>query len=334
MRFQRYRNALAAIEHAGIAGYFDTLAAMRWGPREGRQELFEAVLERRGADLSLVSMMLLMLYDDEAPSLDDALAALVASEEALPGSHLGPTWVDAVRAFTYMYFGRFREGAPLLDSLRSSTPPVALQLMLLPILGGIAPDDVAAPAMALLDAGAQEGAPFPMFWRALVALVEGDTARVRTLLERAPSPDRPGTMVEEFQVLRGLYAVAMGDTAGGLQMARSALRRTRYGLQAGVAAGTTFTLGLLVTLVETSRPELRERAIDHLEFLIAHDPINALVLHSAIARAYEAAGLPDRAARLYSHFLRVWENADPEVQAHVDAARRELERLMAEGART
>jgi TolB-like protein len=332
--FQRYRSALAAIEHAGGAGYFDTLAALRWGPRGGRQELFEAALARRGANLSLVSMMLLALHDDEAPSLDDALAALAAFRGALPGSHLGPTWVDAARAQAYMHFGRFREGAPLLDSVRSAVPALASLIALPPILGGVAPHDVAAPEIAFLDNGVRQGEPLALFWRGVVALVQGDTAGLRTLLDRAHNADQAGTMAEEFRVLRGLHAVAMGDTAGGLRIARSALRHTRYGLQAGIAAGAAQVLDLLVTLIEVTRPESRERAIGHLDFIIAMYPTNALLLHSAIARAYEAAGRPDRAARLYSRFPRFWENADPELQPHVNAARRELERLMAEGART
>jgi galactokinase len=51
-----------------------------------------------------------------------------------------------------------------------------------------------------------------------------------------------------------------------------------------------------------------------------------------LGNVVEAAGLPDRAALLCSRFLRFWENADPELQPHVDAARRALERLTAEGA--
>jgi len=327
------RSARAAIEQAGSAGSYDTLAALRWGPRDGRQKMFEAALQRRGAEPRLLSAMFLALYDDEAPSLDDALAAVAAYGNALPEG-IGRSWADVGRAQMYIHFGRFRAAASLLDSLRRANPSLSMNATLLPVLGGIVPDEVAAPDIALLDTAARAGAPPAMLWRGVVALVQGDTARLRTLLDRAPSPERPGTMMEEFEVLRGLYAVAMGDTAGGLRIARSALRRTRYGLQAGDAGSAARVLGLLAALVEATRPESRERAVGHLDLLTATDPSTALVLHGAIARTYEAAGLPDRAARLYSRFLRFWENADPEVQPQVDAARLKLERLVAEGAST
>lgn len=327
-RFERYRGARAAIEQAGGAGYYDTLAALRWGPRDGRQELFEAALRQRGPEPRLLTVMTVALYGDETPSLDDVLAALVAFGDALPG---GPasSGVDARRAQIYMHFGRFRAAAPLLDSLRSVSPALGLTATMLPIIGGIVPEDVAAPEIAFLDAGAARGTPPLVFWRAVVALVEGDTVRLRTLLDRAPDGEQASGMAEEFQALRGLYAVAMGDTVGGLRITRDALRRAGYGPQ---AVGNVGTLGLLATLIEATRPELRERAVGHLDLIVASDPAAALLMHDEIARAYEAAGLPDRAAHLYSRFLRFWADADPEGQPHVDAARRELERLVAEGA--
>lgn len=326
-RFERYRGARAAIEQVGGAGYYDTLAALRWGPREARRELFEAALQKRGPESRLLSVMTVALYGDETPSLDDVLAALATFGEALQGG-LGRGAVDARRAQTYMHFGRFRAAAPLLDSLRRVSPELGLTATLLPILGGVIPDEVAAPELAVLDAGARAGAPPAAFWRGVVALVQGDTVRLRTLLDSAPNVEA-GAMAEAFETLRGLHAVAMGDTAGGLRIARAALRRAGYGPQAVGPAGT---LGLLVTLVEATRPESRERAVGHLDLVIASDPAAAILMHDAIARAYEAAGRPDRAAHLYSRFLRFWADADPEVQPHVDAARRELERLTAEGA--
>jgi len=46
----------------------------------------------------------------------------------------------------------------------------------------------------------------------------------------------------------------MGDTVGGLRIARSALRRTPYGLQAGDAGSAARVLGLLAALIEATRP--------------------------------------------------------------------------------
>lgn len=327
-RFERYRSARAAIEHAGGAGYYDTLAAMRWGPRERRQELFEAALQRQGPGFGLMQVMFSSLYDDEAPDLDDVLAVFAAYDAAFPdGAELN--WIDARRAQTYMHFGRFRAAAPLLDSLRSANSSLGLAATLIPILGGMIPDEIAAPDIALLEAGVRAGAPPAVLFHATIALAQGDTARVRALLDGMPNAEEVSASVPEFRVLRGLYAVAMGDTTGGLRTARAALRRTGYGPQAG---GIGNMLGLLVTLVEATRPELRDRAVGHLDFIIAMDPSQAILMHAAIARAYEAAGRPDRAASVYSRFLRFFAEADPEMEPYVEAARRELSRLAAEGA--
>ncbi|MDX1675147.1 MAG: tetratricopeptide repeat protein, partial [Longimicrobiales bacterium] len=50
-----------------------------------------------------------------------------------------------------------------------------------------------------------------------------------------------------------------------------------------------------------------------------------------LADLHEQAGSPAEAARYYRELIDLWEDADPELQPRVDAARRALERLAAEG---
>jgi len=168
-----------------------------------------------------------------------------------------------------------------------------------------------------------------VFWRTVIALAAGDTARVRALLDGVPSGTQAGVLAEGFEVLRGLHAVALGDTTRGVRTARNALRRMPYGPR---TANLVLTLDVLVTLVEATRPELHERAAGHLDLIAASYPYLTVVMHEAFARAHETAGRPDRAADIYARFLRFYANADPEVRPYVDAARREFERLAAEGA--
>lgn len=327
-RFQRYRTARAAIEPAGGVGYYDTLAALRWGSRESRLELFEAAVRRRGPEERLYTVFTVSLFDDNAPSLGDALAALDVFAEALPG---GPDAIGlgAQRAWWHMLFGRFRDAVPLLEPAIREYPGVALFTALPAMLGGLAPAEIVEPLIAFLEGRASDGSSAVLFWRATIALAAGDTARVRALLDGGPSDERAGVLAEGFEVLRGLYAVALGDTTRGVRTARNALRRMPYGPQ---TASFVLALDVLVTLVEATRPELRERTAGHLDLIAALRPDLAIVMHEAFARAYETAGRPDRAADIYARFLRFYANADPEFQPYVDAARRELERLAADGA--
>ena len=327
-RFQRYRTARAAIEPAGGVGYYDTLAALRWGSRESRLELFEAAVRRRGPEERLYTVFTVSLFDDNAPSLGDALAALDVFAEALPG---GPDAIGlgAQRAWWHMLFGRFRDAVPLLEPAIREYPGVALFTALPAMLGGLAPAEIVEPLIAFLEGRASDGSSAVLFWRATIALAAGDTARVRALLDGGPSDERAGVLAEGFEVLRGLYAVALGDTTRGVRTARNALRRMPYGPQ---TASFVLALDVLVTLVEATRPELRERTAGHLDLIAALRPDLAIVMHEAFARAYETAGRPDRAADIYARFLRFYANADPEVRPYVDAARREFERLAADGA--
>lgn len=327
-RFQRYRTARAAIEPAGGVGYYDTLATLRWGSRESRLELFEAAVRRRGPEERLYTVFTVSLFDDNAPSLGDALAALDVFAEALPG---GPDAIGlgAQRAWWHMLFGRFREAVPLLEPGIREYPGVALFLALPAMLGGLAPAEVAEPLIAFVENRAGDGSSDAVFWRAVIALAAGDTARVRALLDGVPSGAHAGVLAERFEVLRGLYSVALGDTTKGVRTARNALRRMPYGPQ---SANLVLTLDVLVTLVEATRPDLHERAAGHLDLIAASYPHLTVVMHEAFARAYETAGRPDRAADIYARFLRFYANADPEVLPYVDAARREFERLAAEGA--
>jgi len=45
----------------------------------------------------------------------------------------------------------------------------------------------------------------------------------------------------------------------------------------------------------------------------------------ALGHAYEAAGVRDSATQAYTHFLRLWDKADPELQGRVREARSALE---------
>ncbi|MGD8700738.1 MAG: hypothetical protein PVJ43_15685, partial [Gemmatimonadales bacterium] len=81
------------------------------------------------------------------------------------------------------------------------------------------------------------------------------------------------------------------------------------------------------------RPETRDRGIRLLRYGIYPWDTNYLALrYLLLGQALEEEGDRAPAIRAYSRFVRLWENADPELQPRVETARRALERLTAEGA--
>jgi hypothetical protein len=46
------------------------------------------------------------------------------------------------------------------------------------------------------------------------------------------------------------------------------------------------------------------------------------------AQIYEQLGKPDKAMDFYRRFLKLWKDADPELQPFVDEARRSLDKLL------
>ncbi len=62
-----------------------------------------------------------------------------------------------------------------------------------------------------------------------------------------------------------------------------------------------------------------------------HSPLYLTTTLQRLPVLYEARGDRDKAARLYARFIDLWQDADPELQPRVEAARRALERLTAEG---
>jgi hypothetical protein len=81
------------------------------------------------------------------------------------------------------------------------------------------------------------------------------------------------------------------------------------------------------------RAETREEGINRLRYGVTQGNLVYFTLRYAeLGPALEAAGDREGAARAYSQFIRLWENADPDLQPRVETARRALERLTAERA--
>jgi tRNA A-37 threonylcarbamoyl transferase component Bud32/tetratricopeptide (TPR) repeat protein len=206
---------------------------------------------------------------------------------------------------------------------------------IMPIIGGFADSTMLVRLLGRLDsaqAAAPANAPFVAYYRAMIALDQGQPEKAGSILQpvlaqlNATTPDflRGGLIG-----LDGLRMIASGDVVHGAARADSGMRIV------GGFANPVFSgaVSLRLALSLASQPATRAAGIarlhdgftDRVEFL----PI----VQYDLAKAYDAAG--DRASAIasYGQFLRLWDHPDSNFQARVRNARDALQRLTAEGAK-
>jgi hypothetical protein len=118
----------------------------------------------------------------------------------------------------------------------------------------------------------------------------------------------------------GLGMILQGDSLSGI-------RRMREGLDTAAAPGQgeeTAFLRLQLALALAARPETRSEGIRWLRYGFDTSPMYKPLTYLSLGHAYEAAGQRDSAAAAYSQFLKLWDRADPELQARVREARNGL----------
>ena len=74
----------------------------------------------------------------------------------------------------------------------------------------------------------------------------------------------------------------------------------------------------------------QERWRDAVPYLQSHWWTRLAHAHYYLGQAYEGLGEYAEARKAYAYFVSAWQDADPELQPRVEAARRALERLTAE----
>jgi hypothetical protein len=121
-----------------------------------------------------------------------------------------------------------------------------------------------------------------------------------------------------------------GDTLSGLRKLDEGIEAAGYGPMANrpFAAPLRFVRAAALA----ARSETRDRGIRLLRYGFYPWDTHYLALrYLLLGQALEEKGDRAAAIRAYSRFVRLWENADPELQPRVETARRALERLTAEG---
>jgi hypothetical protein len=163
-------------------------------------------------------------------------------------------------------------------------------------------------------------------------LSQGRSAEARRLGEEALAADS----TPEFDFMPALIEAGFGwadiidgDTVGGVQRMRSALDEAGYAH--GPVVVWSQQLRTALTFALAARPETRAEGIRRLRY--AHtmtEIVNQGLFFLSLGQALEAEGDVEGAVAAYSHFLHLWDRADPELQPRVETARQALERLAAE----
>jgi serine/threonine-protein kinase len=233
-----------------------------------------------------------------------------------------------MRAAMYAGLGRFTEASRLADSLARLSPGDALVVLGVPIIMGLAPPEFGGPLVAAW-LRSPPASPDTPYYLAIYELGRGQLPAARRRIDAAlairDTVALPANVRGLLVGARGWASLMAGDTAAGLAELRRALNEAAEPRNDLVTAPWRFQFALALA----SRPETRGEGIRWLHYGFDH-PLLVPLTYLALGRAYRAAGDRQSAAAAYGRVVRLWDKADPPLQAHVREARAALEELTAE----
>ncbi len=280
---------------------------------------------------------LLLIGTYHSPDLNPKtlLPGFAAAESATDAN--GRIQLLSIRAMVLASLGRLSEAQPIRDTLWAIAPnrQEAFQ-SLIPVYAGYADSTFAARALAALE----NPPPVPgvdqlfSYSRMIYALSRGRSAEARRLAERALAADTsfyPELLPPLVRAGLGWADILDGDTVGGLGRIEAGLGEAGY--VSGTAMAFSQQLRFALAAIQASRSETRAEGIRRLRYgRWVGDIVYFPLAYLALGRALEDSGDPAGAAEAYADFIRLWQDADPELQPRVETARRALERLSAENA--
>jgi len=155
---------------------------------------------------------------------------------------------------------------------------------------------------------------------------EGDTTRLAALADTMERVARLGANGLDWRFphhVRGLLWQARGQPARAAEEFRAAIYSPTLGF-------TRTNLELARAFMSLGRPHEAIRILREALGGSSDGPgfyLTRTEVHDWLARAFEAAGLPDSAAAHYRLVAQAWENGDPPYRARAAAARHKLQAL-------
>jgi serine/threonine-protein kinase len=322
-RFARYFPGFARTAPPIRVSAIGTAADLVWGPRPTSKAIGAEFAEQASW---LVHAANSAYHWDQATS-DSIVQGFAWVQRAAPRAPQFLTRALGARAHVLAGMGRWREAQVLLDSLKPLDSERAMGIQAWSMALGLAPTRA-----RFLDSlvGAFPPGPQAEYAGALLHMFRGQVREGRSRVARAlatrDSRPTPPEMRGLMEAVDGWGMLLQGDSVAGI-------RRLRAGIDTAASPGMTeetsffrFQLGLALA----ARPETRAEGIRWLRYGFDLQPLYLPLTHLALGRTYEAAGQQDSAARAYSRFLRLWDKADPELQARVREVRGALQELTRE----
>lgn len=330
----RYLKAMAAASTAAQVEPYALAASALWGPSDSLDARLDRLAE---LDPNLLGGVYMALLRSPTASLENIVARFEArAEAALASPNLPPELAGRVAgsAMLLASLGRLAEAKPLFDTLWTLDPRNMGRTAFFLVWAGLADSAYAAGPMQLL-AMTQTDPRIEQqldYGRMLYALSRGRHRDAHRLAAKGLAADSSYDLDMWGGFLTaglGWADVLAGDTVAGVEKLRSGLG------QAGFSRNVLFInspLRFQLAATLAARPETRAEGLRRLRYGLwltdtQYAPLSFFVIGQALEESGDRAG----AARAYSQFVRLWEKADPELQPRVEAARRALERLAAEG---
>ena len=324
---------LAALENATTAEYaepYKLAGDIVWGPVE---EIPAKIQQLATKPVNLFDELRDSYYRDPDAAWDSALAGYASRIERTAAAGAPIEYILEEQAGVLASLGRYEEARPLFDTLFALDPGGRRLAPLALVLGGLV-DSTYAPGPFGILRTPQENPEFEIlrtYANMLIFFTQGRESEARGLAEEVLSGDEAsqlGPMAGLFRAGIGWADVMAGDTLNGLGQMKDGLEEAGFRSNM-LSSGSPLRAKLAIT--QALHPETRDEGIKRLQYGLSRQDYPYRVLSFFLAgQALEASGDAAGAARAYSLFIHNWENADAELQAQVETARRALERLAGE----
>ncbi|NIM52873.1 MAG: protein kinase [Gemmatimonadales bacterium] len=335
VRFERYFGALQLGSVAAEIERFERARTMLHSPPDSAVALLSATARGRGYDpiQDAVDLLQILLGAVPAPSglTPPVVRAIDAVLEATPqrDSRRADLLAEKVRALNG--HGRLAEARATADSLWAASPSLARMVSLLPVVAGYVPRASTQRAIRRLEAAQ----PIDLreqqevdYWRALVALSQGDVSGARALAAEGLGRDTTDGTAPYHGLFRGLQGWAHlieGDTVAGTALLRSGLEDAGYWPWVTLNAAP---LRYQLAKALAARPVTREEGVRRLRYGIGpHDREFLPISRLALGEALEAPGDVEGALSAYREFVASWDRTDPELRPWVTDALERIARL-------
>jgi serine/threonine-protein kinase len=324
-RFHSYLAEYRTSSDSGQAGVYDLVADVRW---RGRPLSARRAKDLMLADANAVGVLLgtaLLTGGDVVDSLASAYAEIV---RGLPQSDPHLAAFTQSHVLLLLATGRHAAARSIIDSLAGVAPVSATTYAVLAATAGHPewPGEGRRPEDLPDSIRLGPAAGYLAYWRAVLALSEGDAAAAReaALAARADSSRKyAGALLDAVD---GWVVILEGDTAGGLARMRDGLAGAGIG---GFMHQLSAPLRLALARTLIADPATQDEGVRRLRydwFLRTYSPYTAVTLGDALAARGDYAA----AAPWYGLFLDMWDGADPSLTPVRDAVRQRLAPLVDE----